>query len=764
MFFLPIIDLDPTNTSCIYSTLLFVIEHAKKMKIPTASITFDQPLWLKATGIIKEKNLTEIVCRLGGFHTLMSFLGSIGFAMDGSGIQELFEESYASNTVVHMLSGKAYSRSLRGHILAQSSLYSIVLDSLVKENKVDLSFVSDAYSKVTEEDLGEEEFLELCQTENFQNLIKEVNTLLEKKKSESRTAALWVQYIDFVEIVKYFIFAERTSNWSLHIDATKRMLNLFAATGHLHYAKIARVYIQEMEKLPETHPWLHDQFLNDSHTVNRTARNWSGLWTDLTIEQTLMRSLKSRGGLTSGRGLSEPVRHLWTMSLNVCSAIHYAMTTLSKTAFTSSEQYIELGTARRSKDYVDFNKFKDWLLKRNTFVYNDDLLRSLSTGIFVKSSDEVNCDMAEQIGRKIHRSIDNVKLTDAKIKKNDKLKPLAYLTNAVKVGGKSSICVNPTILFTRLAAIAQREDDVEAVFDFELTTFPLSLFKDGLMRKPDKASLRNCLLPPKKQIQLNFTNGVYVIDGGALLHRVHWVKDIPFDEIAEAYVRYTTKNYNSGYIVFDGYEPSTKSNEHHRRVIARSSANVEVKSENHVPYSKDHFLANTCNKKELIEFLKDRLSDAGYFVINCNADADTKIVSTALTAAKEHPTTVVADDTDIAVMLLYHWEDKMSPIYFLQERGKKCWSIKNLQCEIASIKPYLLFIHAWSGCDTTSALFGKGKPSFLKLVSKSKQLQKASDVMNDFWATREEVSESAMLTFASIYGNEKKDLTRIRLV
>ena len=62
----------------------------------------------------------------------------------------------------------------------------------------------------------------------------------------------------------------------------------------------ARLYLQEMRKLPETHPWLYAQFTNDHHTVQRTNKNWTGIWSDLAIEQTLMRSIKSRGGLTGG--------------------------------------------------------------------------------------------------------------------------------------------------------------------------------------------------------------------------------------------------------------------------------------------------------------------------------------------------------------------------------------------------------------------------------------------------------------------------------
>ncbi len=47
----------------------------------------------------------------------MSFLGSIGHLMAGSGLQELLEIVYAANSVKHMLTGKAISRAIRGHLL-----------------------------------------------------------------------------------------------------------------------------------------------------------------------------------------------------------------------------------------------------------------------------------------------------------------------------------------------------------------------------------------------------------------------------------------------------------------------------------------------------------------------------------------------------------------------------------------------------------------------------------------------------------------------
>ncbi len=80
VLFLPIVDLNPSNETCIYSTLFYIESQAVQLGIPVPCITFDQPLWIKAIEIIRSKSM-KIVCRLGGFHTLMSFVGSIGSVM-----------------------------------------------------------------------------------------------------------------------------------------------------------------------------------------------------------------------------------------------------------------------------------------------------------------------------------------------------------------------------------------------------------------------------------------------------------------------------------------------------------------------------------------------------------------------------------------------------------------------------------------------------------------------------------------------------------
>ena len=63
-----------------------MIEQGKRICVPVTCVTFDQPLWLKAYSMIEEAGL-DIVARLGGFHTLMSYIGAIEKVMKGSRIE-----------------------------------------------------------------------------------------------------------------------------------------------------------------------------------------------------------------------------------------------------------------------------------------------------------------------------------------------------------------------------------------------------------------------------------------------------------------------------------------------------------------------------------------------------------------------------------------------------------------------------------------------------------------------------------------------------
>lgn len=141
-------------------------------------VTFDQPLYYKAREILECcESLSNVTVRLGGFHTMMSFMGAMGFIMDGSGLKESFCEVYAENSVDKILSGHAYARAVRGYLLHHLALSQIILSSFSMD---------EAEKEMIEEflDLGEDILNEL-DSEDFQKLYNKKNLYIYCKKTSS---------------------------------------------------------------------------------------------------------------------------------------------------------------------------------------------------------------------------------------------------------------------------------------------------------------------------------------------------------------------------------------------------------------------------------------------------------------------------------------------------------------------------------------------------------------------------------------------------
>ena len=72
----------------------------------------------------------------------------------------------------------------------------------------------------------------------------------------------------------------------------------------------------------------------------------------------MMHSIKSRGELTRGRGITETVRLQWSM--HRCAAVHDAMKIATHIKQVSSEQHIDLSISRCNLDISDLGKIQQW--------------------------------------------------------------------------------------------------------------------------------------------------------------------------------------------------------------------------------------------------------------------------------------------------------------------------------------------------------------------------------------------------------------------
>lgn len=203
-------------------------------------VTFDQPLYAKAVELVYSADpndpISSIFVRLGGFHLLMSFLGSIGFIMAGSGLEEAFETVYAPRAVIHIMNGHAYERALRAHFLAHLVLTKLILDGCVDK------FSSQLQKKV-KNFMDKFDVTEIDES-GADSIMDEIESQFQNLSENSRTAELWLQYWKQITILKYFIRAERTGDFELHLYSIKLMIPYFHAAGHLQYAKYAQLYLE----------------------------------------------------------------------------------------------------------------------------------------------------------------------------------------------------------------------------------------------------------------------------------------------------------------------------------------------------------------------------------------------------------------------------------------------------------------------------------------------------------------------------------------
>ena len=127
-------------------------------------------------------------------------------------------------------------------------------------------------------------------------------------------------------ILLQFIRAERTAHYELYLTATREMLPFFASAGNHNYTKGARMMIQLHDELCRKYPdVVNEFFLKGHHIVRYSDGNWGGVWSDMAIEQTLMKSAKTIGGLAHGALRDPNVLMTWVLTVPHTSEVSDAM-------------------------------------------------------------------------------------------------------------------------------------------------------------------------------------------------------------------------------------------------------------------------------------------------------------------------------------------------------------------------------------------------------------------------------------------------------
>ena len=347
-------------------------------------------------------------------------------------------------------------------------------------------------------------------------------------------------------------------------------------------------------------------------------------------------------------------------------------------------------------------------------------------------------------------------------------------------GGMKAGSISPEIVFRRALMLSRCRDDVSmtTVLSRPIGPVPLSIFHpDGTMRKTNKAELGHQLEAQVDKVtespSCTRSTTVYVRDAMAVIQMMPGNTFRTFDDLAAAYLRHVMKGFdkaNTVIDVFDRYDnnESVKSAERNRRTGAGVGYRVyQVIGGRPVPPWRK-FLNMADNKQSLAQFLceymvlnapsamkalpKCKLVIAGGFsdgnltksisssgvedattLFSSQEEADTRMllhVSSSNTdfgcSGVRGNVIIKSADTDVLVLAV-HYFPKMDHIdgmwietgVITSSTDKRryipvhaiCASLGRDFCHI------LPAVHAVTGCDSVSSLFGIGKKKVFNLLN-----------------------------------------------
>ena len=214
----------------------------------------------------------------------------------------------------------------------------------------------------------------------------------------------------------------------------------------------------------------------------------------------------------------------------------------------------------------------DYFRNHNPFDTNEKLM-CINLAL-IDENNCVNCYQAEEVGAKIQKQVDGKSFGNVSFKRKEMVDNPQSLYSTINVHGEK-IDINLIALFLRLITVVDRqpEKEIDNYFFYELSTYPISLMKDNMMRPATKWKLKEFVL---KDISPSDTaasdSRISVLDGGALVWSHNQKKGEKFREIFKKYSE-RCKKLHVNVVVFDGYVEFTKTQTRRTKTESQSVQN-----------------------------------------------------------------------------------------------------------------------------------------------------------------------------------------------
>ena len=818
--YLPVIPASPTNMDTIQTIGDRCLEIMEKLKLSNVVVVFDQAVYCKFQEIRLGNPTWEnkIIPRLGEFHTCMSFLSIIGKRFGSAGLIDILVAQGSVNGVV---GGKMYNRAVRCHKVLSEAMFMQLLDCFF--DSIETEELLSAFQRVVQslQSYYEDDeystipkFYDITKTQSFVQVEEAFNGYIQHFCKTNQTFNLWISYLEMTGLLFNFIHATRTSDWNLHLDVLTEMLPYYSAYDRIHYTRWLPIYLIEMTNLSKTHPHCFENLRKKGYwTAQRTTGPYSALACDQTIEQTLNKQSKTKGGIV-GFTLSPSAVDRWTLSRPARASIVDATEKMAGiNAPKNTQKY--LSKPNIEKYNSDVAKVKSTL---STMINPFDISSTSKHLVCISSGVQAQIKIAEDYSKALEIGKQKMKTyLNSLIETQNYSTPIpqcnlkTFSDNMKKI--KSSLepkqvkFRNDRKMFGRLLIAAQKRPvEFKDMLCNPSGAAPLSLSNpDNTLCKTSKVMLLHKIEEHvggtlhHVQVSEKLPKAALILDAMAELHSLRLPLPPTFGELSSlilSKIIAKAKRHHCQRVDFvvDRYLQTTiKSTERLRRLIWGVSTLTIFGKQQKTPQQWKKFLTGDKNKTALLKFLFDTWSltegDIEVFTtfedrcrkltpgdrldetaLECNhEEADTRLLLHAKNASINCENIIISSpDTDVAVIALSLCNiSDVKRLYFLTGTGKNkrmlnITSINN--CLGPKICTALIGLHCFTGCDSTSAFFGKGKVrAFNLLLSKEKYKDTFSKLGDDFFIAQSDDLFIKLEEFVcDLYGDDGRNINEAR--
>lgn len=791
VFYLPPINDSPTKNPVVYETMKRTIKASKECGQSYAECHYDLAITSKALKIqntlfrtYNDEQILRLFIHVAPFHVQMSGFKAVGKFIEDCGITQIMVDAglLASGSVSSFLTGKHFNRCKRLHPLIAVTIEILHFEFFLQNEVITLSPQCFQFLKNFQNNKNAGASDSLISYKSVDNaellhLLSRYETFRQKTLNgdHGKTPKFYLTYVEMINNFLIFDRSIRTGDLDLYKHILPSLTNLCFVFNHQNYARYLVLYLQNLQKVHETHPGLKINI-----GVKRTDRPFSRRPVDFTLETTIN---ADAARFKKGFSNSVSVRARWAKSHSVRTEITSHV--LSEAFLKSVDEVtsdLKLSNIKRSSSQIEnLKKCITERLSPFSSLAKNNVLYNINTGQSASESTEkfllqVNNLGDEQRINFIEECSNDPTRFSKPIKKNVlntfKIKSVKKVKN-----GKVEEFKIHRDLFGRLLGISLKcELEIEKALEYPLTPVPLSLCHlDGSINKTDKSKLVQPLLNREfsDEIVPNTLDAV-IIDGFFYLYTLYEFPET-FGGISHNILKNLTNiKAQQIHIIFDTYpQPSIKDHEHKLRENLREKEFVIDGPGTKRPANFLDEMKSIKFKQAFVEFLiKDWSSPVHNSLIkptqtiflnydkcykyrkvadeirreeaeelSCDhEEADTKIVFHACSMRPDTKILIKCSDTDILVIMLANLKHLLDT----EVVDRKIWVQLGTGNNIRNIDVCSLFItlgeklcsslaafHALTGCDYNPSFNRKAKLKPFKLLESSPKFQEAFIQLGD---------------------------------